>query len=182
METTQTNTEITSLNSLRAIIQDVTERQRITGRLIRDSAQRLGKQLSKLNSCFDKMVENMVMPDLIGKFSELGLVFNQGYRHTVIYDEEYNILTEVDITLENDDKVMIVEAKSTPSIENIADHARRMEILRLNAEQHGDRRIYLGAIAGMVLNEGEKQYALKNGFYVVELYEDTFVITKPCGG
>jgi hypothetical protein len=186
METTQNNTESIYLETLRAIIHDVNERQKETARQIKESATRLNKQIGKLNNCFGEMVKNMVMPDMVSKFSELGLVFTQAYSHTVIYDEEYNILTEVDITLENGDKVMIAELKLKPNTKDIADHVKRMEMLRLHADLHGDKRKYLGTIVGMLFDKEEKQYALKNGFYVVEpcvveSCEETFTITEPSG-
>jgi hypothetical protein len=42
-------------------------------------------------------------------------------------------------------------------------------------------RIYLGAVAGVVFSNSEKIYALKKGFYVIELSGDTFNITGPKG-
>jgi hypothetical protein len=181
MITTQTNTETTSLEELRAILHDATERQKEIELRIDESAERLDKQLDEMSHCCDEMGVNVVMPDLIGKFSELRLVFTQVHPHTIIYDDGGNILTEVDITLENSDTVMIVEAKSRLRIEDVTDHVKRMKMLRLRADLHGDKRKYLGAIAGMTFNEDEKQYALKNGFYLVELCVDTFVITVPEG-
>jgi hypothetical protein len=181
METTQTNSEITSFGTLRTILRDIAERQKETIQQVNESAERLDKQLCKMNNCFDEMVKNIVMPDLIGRFSELGLVFTQVYPHTIIYDDEFSFLTEVDITLESSDTVMIVEAKSRLRTEDVTDHVKRMEMLRQHADLHGDKRKYLGAIAGMTFNNDEKQYALKNGFYVVELCGDTFVITVPGG-
>jgi hypothetical protein len=56
-----------------------------------------------------------------------------------------------------------------------------MEKLRAYADLHNDRRAYLGAIAGVVFNDSEKTYALKNGFYVIEPSGDTFTITEPAG-
>jgi hypothetical protein len=181
METKQTSKEITSFETLRTMLHDITEQQKETEQNLKESAERLGKQLGRLNNCFDEMVESMVMPYLVGKFRDIGLFFAPAYPHTVIYDDEYNILTEIDITLENRDKVMIIEAKSKPTIEDITDHIERMEKLRLHAVSHGDKRKYLGAIAGIVFDKNEKQYALKNGFYLVEPRGKTCVITEPGG-
>jgi exonuclease VII large subunit len=144
-------------------------------------AEQLDKQLGKLGNRFGEMVEYMVMPNLVKKFQELGFVFTKAYPHAVIDDEKNNIVTEVDITLTNGDKVMIVEVKSKPSTEDITDHIKRMEMLRKRADMRGDKRKYLGSIAGMIFNMNEKQYALKNGFYVVEPSGETFVITEPSG-
>jgi hypothetical protein len=76
---------------------------------------------------------------------------------------------------------MIVEIKSKPNTRDIDDHIERMEKLRKHADLHGDKRKYLGAVAGVIFNEGEKTYALKRGFYVIEPSGDTFSITEPKG-
>jgi hypothetical protein len=111
----------------------------------------------------------------------LDFVFTKAYPHASIKDEQNRILTEIDITLENGDKVMIVEVKSKPSIKDIKDHVERMGKVRLHADLHGDTRKYLGAVAGMVINGNVRDFALKTGFYVVEPSGDTFNIIKPEG-
>ena len=98
-----------------------------------------------------------------------------------IKDKEHDIFTEVDALLENGDKVMVVEIKTKPNIDDINDHIERMEKLRKYADLHKDKRIYLGAVAGVVFGGGEKTYALKKGFYVIEPSGDTFNIIEPKG-
>jgi hypothetical protein len=56
-----------------------------------------------------------------------------------------------------------------------------MEKLRQYADLHNDKRVYLGAMAGVVFGESEKVSALNRGFYVVEPSGDTFNITEPKG-
>jgi hypothetical protein len=126
------------------------------------------------------MVEYMVMPNLVTKFEDLGFTFTKANR-TEIKDRKHDIFTEVDALLENGDKVMAVEIKTKPSIDDINRHIERMEKLRVYADLHHDKRIYLGAIAGVVFSESEKNYAMKNGFYVIEPSGDTFNIIKPEG-
>jgi hypothetical protein len=53
--------------------------------------------------------------------------------------------------------------------------------VRLYADLHGDARKYLGAIAGMVMNGNVRDFALRNGFYVVEPSGDTFNVIMPEG-
>jgi hypothetical protein len=157
------------------------ERAEEFDRQMKESEKRLDKQLGKLGNRFGEMVEYMVMPNLITKFHELGFVFEKAYPHATIKDKKNNISTEIDITLENGDKVMIVEVKSKPSTEDISEHIERMEKVKAHAEMHGDRRKFLGAVAGMVFNDNEKEFAMKNGFYVIEPSEETFIITVPHG-
>ena len=88
---------------------------------------------------------------------------------------------EIDITLENGDKVMIVEVKNKLTNGDITEHIDRMDKARFRADLHGDKRTYLGAVAGIVMSESEKLFALKNGFYVVEPSGETFTVTAPEG-
>ena len=84
--------------------------------------------------------------------------------------------------LENGDKVMAVEIKTRPAIDDIHGHIERMEKLRAYADLHNDKRVYLGAVAGVVFSESEKTYTLKKGLYVIEPSGETFKITIPGGG
>jgi hypothetical protein len=153
------------------------ERQKETDRQIKET----NKQLGKLGNRFGEMVEYMVMPNLLTKFREIGFVFTKAYPEADIADRENNIFAEIDITLENGDKVMLVEVKSKPTTEDITEHIERMEKVRRHGDLHGDRRKYLGAVAGMVFNDNEKIFAIKNGFYVIEPSGETFIITAPEG-
>jgi hypothetical protein len=138
------------------------------------------KKLGELTNRFGDMVEYMVLPNLVAKFEELGFTFTRANR-TEIKDREHNIFTEVDALLENGDKVMAVEIKTKPNIDDINDHIERMEKLRCYADLHKDKRIYLGAVAGVVFSESDKVYTLKKGFYVIEPSGETFKITEPKG-
>ncbi|MDR1287832.1 MAG: hypothetical protein LBK08_09515, partial [Treponema sp.] len=129
---------------------------------------------------FGDMVEYMVLPNLVTKFEELQFTFTRANR-TEIKDRKHGIFTEVDALLENGDKVMAIEIKSKPAMRDIDDHVERMGKLRTYADLHDDKRVYLGAVAGVVFSESEKNYAMKNGFYVIEPSGDTFTITKPEG-
>ncbi|MDR0457156.1 MAG: hypothetical protein LBH20_10795 [Treponema sp.] len=160
---------------------EMKEAQRETERQMKESAQRLDRQLGKLGNRFGEMVEYMVVPNLISKFHELGFVFEKAYRDTVIKNQTNNIYAQIDITLENGDKVMIVEVKSKPNTADVTEHIERMEKVRAHADLHNDKRKYLGAIAGMVFNDNEKAFAMKNGFYVIEPSGETFTITEPTG-
>jgi chromosome segregation ATPase len=166
------------------IIKENAQQMKETDRIIKENAQQMketDKRVGEITNRFGEMVEYMVVPNLTAKFRELKFEFEKTHRDTVIASKEYDIYTEVDAFLENGDKVMIVEIKNKPGIDDINDHVKRMEKLRAYADLHNDTRKYFGAIAGVVFNDSEKIYALKNGFYVIEPSGDTFVITEPKG-
>jgi len=163
------------------IIKEVGRKQEETARQMKETDRRLDQKLGKFGDRFGEMIEYMVLPGLVKKFRELGFVFTKANPRTVIDDEENNILTEIDITLKNGDKVMIVEFKSKPTTKDIKEHTKRMEKVKTHANLHNDNRTFLGAVAGMVFNKIEKEFALKSGFYVVEPSGEEFVITEPKG-
>jgi hypothetical protein len=153
------------------------ERQDGIDRIVENNARIIGKLGNRLG----EMIEYMIMPNLVQGFREMGFVFEKAYPHAVINDKTNNISTEIDITLENGDKVMIVEVKSKPTTEDVTEHIERMDKVQRHGDLHGDRRVFLGAFGGMVFNDNVKQFALKNGFYVIEPADETFIITAPEG-
>jgi hypothetical protein len=166
-----------------AAIQKTNEIVEETARQMRETSQQMketDKRVGGITNRFGEMVEYMVTPNLVVKFEELGFTFTKANR-TEIKDKEHNIFLEVDNLLENGDKVMAVEIKSKPTVGDINDHLKRMTKLREYADLHNDKRIYLGAIAGVVFSGSGKTYALKHGLYVIEPSGDTFKITEPKG-
>ena len=163
------------------------ESQAETDRLIKEMQAETARQMKatdkrvgELSNRFGDMVEYMVLPNLLTKFEELDFTFTKANR-TEIKDKEHAIFMEIDALLENGDKVMAVEIKTKPSINDIDYHIEHMEKLRIYADLHNDKRIYLGAIAGVVFSDSEKIYALKKGLYVIEPSGETFKITEPKG-
>ena len=138
-------------------------------------------QIGKLGNRFGEMVEYMVVPNLIKKFHELGFKFQKAHQNTAISDRKHKIFAEIDITLENGDKVMIVEVKTKPDFNDIREHVQRMKKVKAHASFHGDKRKFLGAVAGMVMISDIKERALGEGFYVIEPSGETFNITPPKG-
>ena len=53
--------------------------------------------------------------------------------------------------------------------------------MRKYADLHGDKRSFLGAVAGVVLPDDIKKLALSNGLFVIEPSGETFKITPPNG-
>jgi Holliday junction resolvase-like predicted endonuclease len=158
-------------------MKDTDRRMKETEKQMKETDRRLGD----LGNRFGEIVEYMIVPNLLTKFEELGLSFTKAHRDTEIKDRVHNIFTEIDVFLENGDRVMIVEIKTKPNITDINDHVERMEKIRKYADLHDDRRKYLGAVAGVVFGDSEKTYALKTGFYVIEPSGETFNITEPKG-
>jgi len=76
---------------------------------------------------------------------------------------------------------MLVEVKTKLTTEDVKEHIERLEKMRAYADSHGDKRAFLGAVAGVVMTDNVKKYALDQGFYVIEPSGETFNITPPNG-
>jgi hypothetical protein len=63
----------------------------------------------------------------------------------------------------------------------VKDHVKRLEKMRVYADLKGDKRAFLGAVAGVVMTANAKKYALAQGFFVIEHSGETFNITHPNG-
>jgi len=198
METTQTQAEHPNFDTVWAILQEtaamqkeIARRQEETDRQMKETDLKMqetdrivknnNKLIGDLGNRFGEMIEYMVVPNLLEKFHDLGYVFDKAYNNTAITDRTNNIFAQVDITLENGDKVMIVEVKSKPDAEDIKTHIQRMEKVKTHAAYHGDKRKFLGAVAGVVFLPEVKEYALRQGFYAIEPSGETFSITPPNG-
>jgi len=139
------------------------------------------KKLGKLGIRMGEIVEHMVAPNLRIKFRELGLNFPQATTNADVEDVDNNIFFEIDVLLQNGDKAMLVEVKTKLTTENVKDHIRRLVKMRKYANLHGDKRTFLGAVAGVVIKSNVKNYALEQGLYVIEPSGETFNITVPNG-
>jgi hypothetical protein len=181
MEATQTPP---SFETVWAILQEnaqgmkeLRESQKETDRIVKENA----KQIGKFSNRFGEIVEHLVAPNLREKFKELGLIFPKTNLNSGVRDYDNNIFLEIDVMLENGDKALLVEVKTTLTTEAVQDHIKRLEKMRVYADLHGDKRTFLGAVAGVVMTPTVKDYALGQGFYVLEPSGETFNIIPPQG-
>jgi len=150
-------------------------------RQMQETDRRLDKQLGKLGNRMGEIVEYMVAPNLREKFRELGLNFPQVNQNSDVADYDNKIFLEIDAKLENGDKVMLVEVKTKLTTKDVQDHIKRLKKMRVYADLHGEKRAFLGSVAGVVITANAKEYALGKGLYVIEPSGETFNIIPPNG-
>jgi len=81
--------------------------------------------------------------------------------------------------LENGTQAVAVEVKVTLRQADIDDHFLRMEKIRKYADEHGDKRQFMGAMAATITDEATRNYALKQGLFVIEPSGEDVKVTKP---
>ena len=174
------------------IVKETARRQEETARRQEEAAKRqeetdwqmkeYNKRFGDFTNRFGEVVEYMIAPNLREKFKEFGFNFPKANSNTDVSDYDNDIFLEIDVMLENGDKeAMLVEVKTKLTTEDVKEHIERLEKMRVYADLHGDKRAFLGAVAGVVMTVNVKKYALGQGFYVIEPSGETFNITPPNG-
>jgi hypothetical protein len=165
-------------------MQETDRRMQETDRRIQETGLQLketDRKISKLGSRLGEVIEHLMAANIVEKFNNLGYAFGRANTNTRFINSSNELIAEVDILLENGDLALAIEVKSKLTVEDVQDHMGRMERLRRYADDHGDQRKLMGAVAGAVISEGVKPFALKNGFYVIEQAGDTVKIDVPEG-
>jgi hypothetical protein len=163
------------------IIEENARYRQETERILRETSRETDRKISKLGSRIGDLVEELIAPNILEKFNKLGYAFGKVAPNVRYSDSEGRYVAEVDLLLENGDTVLAVEVKTNLTNADVRDHAERMEKLRRYADEHGDRRKLVGAVAGAIAAEEAKAFAVKNGFFVLEQSGDTIKISVPEG-
>ena len=162
--------------------QEETNRQmKETERILKEQGESINNRIGALTNLFGDVTEAMIAPKICEKFEEFGFNFPRANPNVRVNDRVNNISFEIDIMLENGDKAMLVEVKTKLTIERINKNIERLEKMRNYANLHGDKRIFLGAAAGIVVTDEVKNYALNQGLYFIEYAGENFYITPPNG-
>jgi hypothetical protein len=164
--------------------QEMDRRMKETDRRIKGTDRQMketDRKISNLGSRLGELVEEIIFPNILEKFNNLGYVFGKAAPRVRYQDPQGMYVAEVDILLENGDAVLAVEVKTHLTENDVRDHLQRMEKLRLYADGHGDKRKLLGAVAGGIASKEAKAFAIKNGFFVLEQSGDTVKTSVPEG-
>jgi len=191
METTQTpnpptfETVLADFQEIRQIMKESAERHDREMKELEQKTERsrveLNQKLGNYINLFGEVTEYEIAPKLREKFIEFGFDFQKTNREISVRDSTNNIFFEVDVILENGDTAMLVEIKTRLTVERIKSHITRIEKMRKYADLRGDKRTFLGAVAGVVAEDEARKYALDQGFYLIEPSGESFTITPPNG-
>jgi len=135
------------------------------------------KNIGGLNNTLGSIVEHILTPGLPKKFKKLGYSFNR----VATYKFAEGVYAQIDGMLENGEQAIAVEVKTTLRQADIDEHLVRMEKIRKHANEHGDKRQFMGAMAATITDENTRNYALKQGLFVIEPSGDDVKVTKPKG-
>jgi len=136
------------------------------------------KLFGRLGGRLGDMVESMVKPNLAPKFGSIGYKIDKIEKNIEIL-EGNSVIAEADLMCENSEVVIAIDIKMNLTIDDVQDHIERINKLKKIANERNDTRKYMGAIGGMVMGDSQRNYALKQGFYLLEPSGETFNIITP---
>jgi len=126
------------------------------------------KRLGQLAGTWGKFVTEMVKPKIVELFKEKGIEIEtivqsvEGYKNGKKY-------YEIDLLLINSDVAVVVEVKSSLSVEDVNEHLERLEKIQKVTPKRIDLSgvTIFGAVAGMIVEQDADRFAYKKGLYVL---------------
>jgi hypothetical protein len=146
-----------------------------TDESLKKSQESLNKSMGELSNKLGSVVEKILLPDLPQKFKELGFAFNR--LSTYLISE--GVYAQIDGMLENGTQAILIEVKTTLRHKDIDDHLSRMNKIRQYADEQGDTRQFMGAMAATITSDSTRTYALKHGLFIIEPSGENVKVTKP---
>jgi hypothetical protein len=140
---------------------------------LRESLDKTKKMVDGLGGKWGKFVEGLVIPAVKRLFQERNIFLSQISPRVEAYKNGDKM--EVDVLAINEEYVLLVEAKSTLSVDGVNEHLERLEKFKTFFPQYRDCKA-LGAVAGIVIEEQADRYAYKKGLYVIAQSGETVKI------
>ena len=167
------------------LIQKVTNQMQETDRKMQETDRQMketDKKISALGSRVGDLVESMVGGGkLVAQFKALGHDIITHSRSKYFGEEGTADSGEIDLYLENGDIAIFIEVKTKLKNADVLEHIERLKKYREWIEtKGGDKRRFIGAVAGAVVEKHVAKFALAKGLYViVQTGVDTEVISPP---
>ncbi|MCL1993703.1 MAG: hypothetical protein FWG66_12235 [Spirochaetes bacterium] len=156
----------------------IEKRQKELDEAIEKRQKEFNTRIGHMENLFGNISEGMLAPKLEERFLDFGLELSMLGRN-MNFKKGRKVLFEVDALLENDDQVMLVEIKTKLTEERINKHIERLEKMREYLNRRGDKRVILGAVAGVIVPEEVKPDALNAGLFLIEPSGDDLKMTAP---
>jgi Holliday junction resolvase-like predicted endonuclease len=135
------------------------------------------RQIGRLSNRQGELIEALTASNLVEKVNACGFRFTRISRNIRIKDEKNKVKAEIDILLEDGEYAMVVEVKTNLTKTDVKEGLERMDTLRRHADAHGDKRKYVcSGVAGALIEDGAREYALNQGLYVIK---DLLVLEHP---
>ena len=151
----------------------------------REQIKQTNKDVAGLTSSIGKIIEGMIGGDnIIDQFQALGYADLDDFcENKKFRNKKLGIKGEIDLFIENGVIAILVEVKTTLETADVRKHIQRLENFRRCVDaKGGDKRRFIGAVAGAVIKGDAAEVAIENGLYVIVQAGDSFKIVTPPEG
>jgi len=124
----------------------------------------ISKTVAALTGKWGRFVERLIAPGTISMFKERGIEVEKVYQRVKAHKNGKEI--KIDILAIDKEYAVLIEAKSTLGIEDIKEHIERLKIFKKFFPEYSDRKV-IGAVAGIVIEEGADKFAYRQGLFVI---------------
>ena len=125
-------------------------------------------RLGQITGTWGKFVAEMVKPKIMKLFKDKGIPIKTTYQNVVgLLDDK--MYYEIDLLLINSKIAVVVEIKSSLSVDDVKEHLVRLEKIQKVQPERLDLRgaTLMGAVAGMIVENDADRFAYKHGLYVL---------------
>ena len=127
------------------------------------------ERIGELTGSMGKVIERMVAGhNIIKQFQALGYKIERCSRNiTFGHNLPDGKQGEIDLFLEDGDIAIVIEVKTTLKAKNVGKLMEKLERFRSDADMKGDKRRFVGAVAGTVVEGDAIEIAHENGIFVI---------------
>jgi len=155
--------------------QETDEKFKETDEKFKETDKRIDKAVGSLTSKWGRFVEGMVAPAVERLLGERGIEVDRVYQRVRARREGGAM--EIDVLAVDGEYAALVEVKSTLSLDDVNEHLENLGRFRDFFPEYADRKI-VGAVAGIVVDEGVDRYAYKKGLFVLRRSGDAVAIAN----
>ncbi|MFQ5652215.1 MAG: DUF3782 domain-containing protein [bacterium] len=134
---------------------------------------RVSDQIAGLTGKWGLFIEGLVIPAVERLFKERNIEVERVSQR--VRARKNGREMEVDILALNDQYAVLIEAKSTLGVQDVDEHLQRLADFKTFYPEYKERKT-VGAVAGIVIEEGVDRYAYMKGLFVIAQSGDTVKI------
>jgi hypothetical protein len=153
---------------IRAVAEQQAKTERTVERMSTE-VERVSTDLGRLGNRIGDIIEHMVGGgNIVEQFQALNYNVTE-YSRNRIFGKGTKNDGEIDLILEDGDIAILISVKTKLTTEYVHEHIEQLEKYRryVDAKGNGDKRRFIGAVAGAVAPDDVIKCAQKKGFYVI---------------
>jgi len=157
-------------------LQQLSQQVQKTDRQIQELSQevkRVSREIGNLGSKWGRFVENMVAPACETIFQSRGIQVHRVAQR--VQGKLNGEILEIDVLVNNENHVLVVEVKSSLSVEDVKEFVTDLSQFRRFFPEYHDKQLY-GAVAGIEIDKGVNKYAYRQGLFVLAQSGETIKI------